>query len=39
MVAGRGWIALALTTFATWRPLRVMLGAYLLLVLIRSTLL
>ncbi|MFA5522252.1 MAG: ABC transporter permease [Castellaniella sp.] len=29
MVAGRGWIALALTTFATWRPLRVMLGAYL----------
>lgn len=29
MVAGRGWIALALTTFATWRPLRVMAGAYL----------
>lgn len=29
IVAGRGWIALALTTFATWRPLRVMLGAYL----------
>src|SRR6476620_10129983 len=29
MVAGRGWIALALTTFATWRPARVMLGAYL----------
>jgi general nucleoside transport system permease protein len=29
MVAGRGWIALALTAFATWRPLRVMLGAYL----------
>ncbi|MGB7305883.1 MAG: ABC transporter permease [Burkholderiaceae bacterium] len=29
MVAGRGWIALALTTFATWRPWRVMLGAYL----------
>jgi len=29
MVAGRGWIALALTTFATWRPLRVLLGAYL----------
>ena len=27
--AGRGWIALALTTFATWRPLRVLLGAYL----------
>jgi simple sugar transport system permease protein len=29
MVAGRGWIALALTTFATWRPARVMVGAYL----------
>ncbi len=29
MVAGRGWIALALTTFATWRPLRVLAGAYL----------
>lgn len=29
IVAGRGWIALALTTFATWRPLRVLLGAYL----------
>ena len=28
MVAGRGWIALALTTFATWRPARVLLGAY-----------
>jgi ABC-type uncharacterized transport system permease subunit len=26
MVAGKGWIALALTTFATWR---VLLGAYL----------
>ena len=23
MVAGKGWIALALTTFATWRPARV----------------
>ncbi len=29
MVAGRGWIALALTTFATWRPARVAGGAYL----------
>lgn len=29
MVAGRGWIALALVVFATWRPLRVMIGAYL----------
>jgi ABC-type uncharacterized transport system permease subunit len=28
LVAGRGWIALALTTFATWRPVRVLLGAY-----------
>ena len=29
VTAGRGWIALALTTFATWRPARVLLGAYL----------
>ena len=29
MVAGRGWIALALVTFATWRPFRVLIGAYL----------
>ena len=29
MVAGKGWIALALTTLATWRPARVLLGAYL----------
>lgn len=29
MVAGRGWIALALTTFATWRPLRILFGALL----------
>jgi simple sugar transport system permease protein len=29
MVAGKGWIALALTTFATWRPARVLMGAYL----------
>jgi ABC-type uncharacterized transport system permease subunit len=29
MISGRGWIALALTTFATWRPARVLLGAYL----------
>ncbi|RMX08101.1 ABC transporter permease [Corticibacter populi] len=29
MVAGRGWIALALTAFATWRPMRILLGAYL----------
>ena len=29
MVAGRGWIAIALVVFATWRPFRVLLGAYL----------
>ena len=29
MVAGRGWIAIALVVFATWKPLRVLLGAYL----------
>ena len=29
MVSGKGWIALALTTFATWRPMRVLFGAYL----------
>jgi len=29
MTAGKGWIALALTTFATWRPLRALGGAYL----------
>jgi ABC-type uncharacterized transport system permease subunit len=29
MTAGRGWIALALVVFATWRPWRVLFGAYL----------
>ncbi|TYK66640.1 ABC transporter permease [Colwellia echini] len=29
MTAGRGWIALALVVFASWRIERVMLGAYL----------
>jgi simple sugar transport system permease protein len=29
MTAGRGWIVLALVVFATWKPARVLLGAYL----------
>lgn len=29
MTAGRGWIALALVVFGSWRPWRVLLGAYL----------
>lgn len=29
MTAGRGWIALALVVFASWRPYRVLAGAYL----------
>ena len=29
MVAGRGWIALALVVFGAWRPLRVLGGAWL----------
>ena len=29
MTAGRGWIVIAVTIFATWNPLRALLGAYL----------
>ena len=29
MTAGKGWIALALIAFATWRPWRILFGAYL----------
>lgn len=28
MTSGRGWIAIALVVFATWRPARVLLGSY-----------
>lgn len=28
MTAGRGWIALALVVFASWRPWRLLVGAY-----------
>lgn len=29
MTAGRGWIAIALVIFATWDPVRALIGAYL----------
>ena len=28
MIAGRGWIAVALVVFASWRPIRILVGAY-----------
>jgi simple sugar transport system permease protein len=32
MTAGRGWIALALVVFASWRPWRLLAGAYLVFI-------
>ena len=29
MTSGRGWIALALVVFATWKPNRILIGAYI----------
>jgi simple sugar transport system permease protein len=29
MTAGRGWIAIALVVFASWKPKRILWGAYL----------
>ncbi len=29
MTSGRGWIALALVVFSSWRPVRLVIGAYL----------
>ena len=29
MTSGKGWIAIALVAFATWKPSRILLGAYL----------
>ena len=29
MTAGQGWIALAIVVFASWKPLRLLVGAYL----------
>ena len=29
MTAGAGWIALAIVVFASWKPWRLLIGAYL----------
>jgi ABC-type uncharacterized transport system permease subunit len=29
MTAGAGWIALAIVVFASWKPWRILIGAYL----------
>jgi len=38
IVAGRGWIAIALVIFAMWDPIKAMLGAYLFGAVVAATL-
>jgi len=38
MVAGRGWIAIALVIFSMWDPIKALLGAYLFGAVIATTL-